>query len=260
MFDPREGLTPDGMIRTGAAADRIPPLYRPFLDGVLERIALAAPDASSYLYGSVAAGLATQPRSDIDLLTIGLPADLAHSLGDELSTEFSDVCRRVEIAAAGVDDFNGDSNEAYGNRVFLHHYCVLLTGADRDRAGHDFPGDQRAARGFNGDISRHLAEWRRDAEVEAVDAVALGRRIARKTLLAVAGLVSVHDSTWTTDRNRAATRWAEVHPNLEPGLLALTDWSGGRALLDSGDLELHLYTTVDQIVHQFTDNVGLWTA
>ncbi|MCM0638919.1 hypothetical protein [Cellulomonas wangsupingiae] len=40
-------------------------------------------------------------------------------------------------------------------------------------------------------------------------------RVARKTLLAVAGLVSVHDHTWTTDRSRAVRRWCEIEPALD---------------------------------------------
>jgi hypothetical protein len=42
----------------------------------------------------------------------------------------------------------------------------------------------------------------------------LGRRVARKTLLAVAGLVSVHDTTWTTDREGATQRWSVIDPPL----------------------------------------------
>ena len=47
-----------------------------------------------------------------------------------------------------------------------------------------------------------------------VDAV-LGRwgaDLARKSLLATAGLVSVHDRTWTTDRHSAARRWGQIEP------------------------------------------------
>lgn len=248
------------MIRTGASADRIPQRYRPLLGAAIERIALAAPDASVYLYGSVATGVATQPRSDIDLLAIGLPSDLARSLSVELSTECSALCRGVEISAASIKDSDGESDEAHGNRVFLRHYCVLLAGADCERAGHDFRGDRRAARGFNGDISQHATEWRREAERVGVDAAALERRVARKALLAVAGLVSVHDSTWTTDRIRAAVRWAEIHPDLKPGLLALVGWCDGQHQTDPGELEVLLDTTIDQVVQQFSHNVGLWPA
>jgi hypothetical protein len=53
--------------------------------------------------------------------------------------------------------------------------------------------------------------------------------VARKTLLAVAGIVSVHDRTWTTDRELAARRWAAVDPARAAGLTTLLDWSDDRA-------------------------------
>ena len=92
-------------------------------------------------------------QSDVDLLTVGLSSDRAASIGRALSTDFSALCRSVEIAAAMEEDFQKADDEAYGGRVFLHHYCVRLAGPEIDRATSPFPGDQRAARGFNGDIA-----------------------------------------------------------------------------------------------------------
>jgi len=62
----------------------------------------------------------------------------------------------------------------------------------------------------------------------------LGVRVARKTLLAVAGLVSVHDRTWTTGRSRAVWRWSELDP----------------ALADDG--------IIVAIVERFDSLIGLW--
>lgn len=69
-------------------------------------------------------------------------------------------------------------------------------------------------------LSARYADRCRGVEVAAA-AVADGRqqempaarRAARKTLLAVAGLVSVHHA-WTTDRSRAVRRWSELEPGL----------------------------------------------
>jgi hypothetical protein len=94
-----------------------------------------------------------------------------------------------------------------------------------------------------------------------VPADLLGVRVARKTLLAVAGLVSVHDHTWTTDRSRAARRWSELEPGLatQPG--QLHSWASGkrhpapgeagRALADDGIIAV--------IVERFANLIGLWT-
>lgn len=256
MLDPLEGLTPDGLIRTGARRDRIPGRFRPALDSIVERVRSAGATTSIYVYGSVATGVARSPESDVDLLAIGLPPERARQVARSSSAEFAELCRGVEIAVATEADFHGDGDAAYGGRLFLHHYCVHLAGPDLDRSVAGYPGDQRAARGLNGDIARHLDQWRRDVGI--ADPAELGRRVARKTLLAVAGLVSVHDGTWTTDRRTAARRWRRVHPPLGPGLDELVDWSAGTRQATPQRLASRLVTTVDAITEQFAADVGLW--
>lgn len=256
MRDPLEGLTRTGTIRTGATRERIPGRYSEVLDAAITTILGAASDASIYLYGSVATGSAEVPDSDVDLLTVGVPADLALLVSDSLSKDFAGLCRGVEIAPATASDFAGTTDEAYGNRVFLHHYCVLLAGAEIDRATSPFPGDQRAARGFNGDIGRHLDRWCQS--VNQSDAETLGRQAARKSLLAVAGLVSVHDSIWTTDRTHAAERWSEIHADLADDRHELLAWSSQRSNATNDRITHHLTTTITRIVDQFEAHIGLW--
>lgn len=86
-----------------------------------------------------------------------------------------------------------------------------------------------------------------------------GRRIARKTLHAVAGLVSVHDAIWTTDRERAARRWSDVHPTLRAGLEELLAWIAGEAA-GRQDVDRSLDGVVASIVEQFAADIGLWIA
>jgi predicted nucleotidyltransferase len=254
--DPSEGLTETGLIRTGASHARIPDRFSNLLSASASRVRADAPTASVYVYGSVATGDARSPESDVDLLTIGLPADGAATISERLSADFSHLCRGVEIAAGMAEDFEGAGDEAYGGRVFLHHYCVHLAGPDIDRATSAFRGDQRAARGFNGDIAQHAARWQHD--FDNTDAPRLGRTLARKTLLAVAGLVSVHDATWTTDRKHASRRWGQIHPELADGLAELLEWSALRSTATTVRLAHHLANTIDQIVCQFTADIGLW--
>lgn len=256
--DPLEGLEPDGTIRTGASADRIPARFAPIVSAAASRITAAESNASIYLYGSVATGRAICPYSDVDLLTIGLESDTAAGIATDLSARFAEVCRGVEIAAPMPADFDGDGDDADGGRVFLHHYCAHLAGPDLDRATARFPGDRRAARGFNGDIDRHVRRWRN--ELDNADPADLGRRIARKSLLAVAGLVSVHDGTWTTDRQRAGRRWRDVHPELAGGLDDLLASVVGRDRFDRAAIVDRLDGVVDSIVEQFGDDIGLWDA
>jgi uncharacterized protein len=256
MRDPIEGLTNDGVIRTGAHRDHIPDHYWAVLNQAVTRIHAVATDASIHVYGSVATGAAHTPDADVDLLTIGLSAELAGEIGRQLSARFVDVCRGVEIATATDADLLGDDDASYGNRVFLHHYCVHLAGPDRDRSTSGYPGDEHAARAFNGDIARHAMRWR--SELNRADPAQLARRVARKTLLTVTGLVSVHDTTWTTDRDTAARRWQHIHPELALGLDDLVTWSNGHEAATHAQLTHCLNTTVETIMQQFASSIGLW--
>lgn len=256
MPDPREGLELDGTIRTGAHADVIDDRFRPLLSSAVDRVHAIAPAASVYVYGSVATGRARSPDSDVDLLVVGLPESDGADIARTESARFGSLCRAVEVAVATPADFEGDADQAYGGRVFLHHYCVHLAGPDVDLATAPFPGDRRAARGFNGDIGEHLDRWRH--ELDDADPGELGRRLARKTLFATAGLVSVHDRTWTTDRRRAARRWGELHPHLRAGLDRLAAWAHRTTEADRAELRTRLDETVTPIVNQFDDHIGLW--
>jgi uncharacterized protein len=164
------------------------------------------------------------------------------------------------MSAASAADLAGDSDAAYGYRVFLRHYCIHLAGPDTFAALPAFPADARAARGFNGDIARHFQRWRQALGSGAVSADLLGVRAARKTLLAVAGLVSVRDRTWTTDRARAARRWGEIEPRLAAPLGVLLSWATAErrpareevppVLTDDG--------IVATVAGRFSDLIGLW--
>jgi uncharacterized protein len=255
--DPGEGVAPDGTITTGAARSRVPPRFEPVLSAAARAITAAAPGASAYLYGSVATGQARLAQSDVDLLTVGLEPGRAARLGRQLSGPFSDLCRAVEFAPAAPGDLAGESDEAYGFRVFLRHYCVHLAGPDPARGLPRFPADARAARGFNGDLARHAAAWR-DALAAGAEPGRLGRTLARKTLLAVAGLVSIHDATWTTDRALAARRWAEIEPGLRPALQDLLGWTDGLAPPGGPAVRRMLDSAVPRITGAFAAAIGLW--
>jgi hypothetical protein len=254
--DPLEGVTADGRIRTGASPQRIVAEFTPVLDAAVELLGTTEPNTSLYVYGSVATAQARPQTSDVDLLTIDLPADEVADVSHDLSTRFAGTCRAVEIAPAMASDLERTDDEAYGFSVFLHHYCVHLVGVDHDRATAAFVADRRAARGFNGDIALHLQRWRRAVATD--DAAVLARRVARKTLLAVAGLVSIHDRTWTTDRALAADQWAEVEPRLGDGLTELLGWADGITVGTRADVARALDATVTPIVAAFAHTIGLW--
>ena len=145
MHDPLEGVTSAGMIRTGASRHRIPEVFAPMLAAAVDAVEANDGSASLYVYGSVATGKAQVPTSDVDLLTVGLRAETGALISADLSAEFADLCRAVEIGAAQPEDFSSESDEGYGGRVFLRHYCVHLSGPDLHSALPEFPADDRAA-------------------------------------------------------------------------------------------------------------------
>jgi uncharacterized protein len=257
MEDPLEGVAADGSIVTGVGRGRVPAAFAPVVTAAVAAVHVARPDATLLLYGSVATGRALPGRSDVDLVGLGLPVAVAADLGAELSARFRPVCRGVEIGPTDPADLLGDSDETYGNRVFLRHYCVPLAGPRIDLGG-PYPADARAARGFNGDIAVHAARWRQAAG-EGVDPERLARRIARKSLFAAAGLVSVRDRTWTTDRARAAHRWAELDPRRAADAALLLEWSEAAGDATAARIADVLDGAVAALVTAFADEVGLWS-
>ena len=257
MRDVAEGLSASGMIVTGVRRERMPAAFEPVVEAACSRVRKRGA-GSLYLYGSVATGAAQPPTSDVDLLTVGVPRSEADAIGRELSEVFAGACRAVEIGTAELDDYLGDDDEAYGNRVFLRHYCLHLEGPDGRAALPDFPGDARAARGFNGDIARHAQRWAEALE-RGDDAGVLGRRIARKTLLAVAGLVSIHDNWWTTDRATAARRWPQIEHSSVDDLATLLRWADGEVVSAAAAVRDALDGIVAATTESFARTIGLWS-
>jgi hypothetical protein len=256
VADPLEGVAADGTIVTGADRGRVPAAFEPVLADAATFAAECG--ASLYVYGSVANGTVRPGLSDVDLLSVDLPDPIG--AGQLLSARYAGLCRGVEIAPATAADLAGDSDAAYGLRVFLRHYCVHLAGPDPSAAFPAFPADARAARGFNGDIARHCRQWRQELGAGAVSVDLLGVRAARKTLLPVAGLVSVRDRTWTTDRARAARRWGEIEPGLAAPLGVLLSWATAERRPAPGEVPPVLADdgVVATVARRFAELIGLW--
>lgn len=257
MHDPQECVTSSGMIRTGVGRQRVAEVFEPALAVAVDAVHDVDPGASVYVSGSVATGMVRPAKSDVDLLTVGIAGADAARIGRVLSGRFSGVCRAVEVAASDPRDFSGATDQAYGGRVFLRHYCVHLAGPDLRPALPDYPADMRAARGFNGDIAQHADRWRRQLR-SGSESKQVGRRMARKSLLAVAGLVSVSDRTWTTDRTTAARRWAEIEPSASEDLHILLSWAHDHAPSERPSVVAALDGVVAYIASSFEASIGLW--
>lgn len=258
MLDPEEGLASDGTITTGVARHRVPAAFEPVLHAAQE---IVGDDVSLYVYGSVATGQAREGASDVDLVAFGAPSDAAREASRELSARFRDLAREVAVGASSPADL-GDDDEGYGSRVFLRHYCAHVCGPDVAATFPAFPGDVAAARGFNGDLAVRVEAWHRTLDDltsdDAASIQALARRVGRKTLFAVAGLVSVTDHTWTTDRATAARRWSEPHPGLAADLDTLLAWGDGTRPAGHEAVRRMLDGPVAAVTSQFADRIGPW--
>jgi hypothetical protein len=79
-------------------------------------------------------------------------------------------------------------------------------------------------------------------------------------LLAVAGLVSVRDRTWTTDRARAARRWGEIEPGLAAPLGQLLSWATAEHRPGPGEVRTALADDgiAATVAERFAGMIGLW--
>lgn len=257
QHDPLEGLDLSGNIITGADGSRFAEKFLPILEAVKERV---SPEVSLYVYGSVATGMARERDSDVDIISIGLDSARAEELNAELTEMFAELCRGVEIGPTQLADFEGSREEAQGFRIFLKHYCAHLAGPDISSEFPEHPGGKLAARCFNGDIATHRDEWIRELD-DGAEPEELARKIARKALLAVAGLVSVHDETWTTNRVSSAQRWAELRPELADDLSEVVLWSDSRFKeLSKDSIHVMLTGCITKIVDDFSERIGLWSS
>ncbi len=257
MRDPREGVSLRGTIVTGARRDHVSAKFEPVLVAASDLVRSHRARGSLYLYGSVATGQARVPSSDVDLLTINVGPDASSVIGQALSRRFSRLCRAVNIRAARTRDYFGNTDAAYGKRVFLRHYCVHLSGVAHHESLPDFPADVRAARGLHGDIAIRAQRWRL-ALRGGGDHAEVARRLARKSLLVVAGLVSIHDGTWTTDRAGSASRWAEIDPELGRDLGELVRWMDSQIIPTRAELSRILGGHITDLVSAFDSSIGLW--
>jgi hypothetical protein len=71
-------------------------------------------------------------------------------------------------------------------------------------------------------------------------------------------MVSIHDTIWTTDRELAADRWAEIEPALRAALHVLLAWSDGHALPGRHEVQHMLDVSVPRIIAAFAETIGLW--
>jgi uncharacterized protein len=228
--DPREGVDPDGVIVTGAAADRVPARYAEALDDAVATLSVELGDVlhSIYLYGSVATGEARPPRSDLDLIVVleqPAPEAVARAAA-ALSERHRQLAREVGIGSVGLATLQRRDRIGHAERCFLAHYTVHLAGPDLRVTSPPCRATPGLAAGFNGDLGLVLDRLR-VALLEEDDEVARGRlavRACRKVLMSAATLLSVREGGWSTDRGAAVDLVTRHAPALAPLAAAARRW------------------------------------
>jgi uncharacterized protein len=227
-LDPREGITDDGYIATGADWAHISPRYRALIGECRKPLADRLGDSlvALFVYGSVATGQAQAPASDLDLLAVlqdETPA--AAEMAADLSARHKGFVREVGIATTTLSAAFEDSAAALGWRAFIHHYCVHVSGRDLGSELGPFKANAEMAWAFNSDVGEAVAAQIAALHAHPSQAAGVGRTSARKLLLAGASLVSALDGIWTTDRGIAARRLRADYPNQAGMVDRLAAWS-----------------------------------
>lgn len=252
MRDPREGVDAEGFIVTGVSRDRVAPPFTAVVERAVSLFSEHADESGELLlYGSVATGQARIGRSDVDLLVAGLEDTAARELAEILSREFAEVCRAVQVGVVAPGTAHSASDAAYGDRVFLRHFCAALAGPDLLRGDERYAADRAAARGFNGDIADRLRSWR------AMPPLAVS--LAKKVLHASAGLHGILDRTWSTDRGYGAEAWGRRRPERSDDIRRILEWAeGARVSPDEIERVLDERGAVASLARDFADEIGLW--
>lgn len=70
----------------------------------------------------------------------------------------------------------------------------------------------------------------------------------------------MHDRTWSTDRNTAARRWAELDPPHADEIARLLGWAEGRSVASAAELAAALRPNgvVAIAADRFAAEIGLW--
>ncbi|MFA9444955.1 nucleotidyltransferase domain-containing protein [Egicoccus sp. AB-alg6-2] len=218
--DPREGVTEDGTITTGADARRIPAAYRETIADAVStlRDTLGELAHSVYVYGSVATGQARPPRSDLDLIVVVETSapEAVRAAATGLSHRHRDLVREVAIGSVDLETLRRQDRVGRAERCFLKHYAVHLAGPDL-RADHPTcRATEDLACGFNRDLRRVLDQVRPPllGADDGDQRAAAAARACRKILMAAATLLSVREGGWSTDRRTAVELVGRHAPEL----------------------------------------------
>ncbi|WP_330438940.1 nucleotidyltransferase domain-containing protein [Micromonospora sp. NBC_00821] len=215
------GLDAEGWIAREGALSRIPAAFAGVVDAARARIPESFDGAllhSAYLYGSIPRGTAVLGVSDLDLLlalrTEPTEADRAAAtrIEQDLDRSFP------QIDGVGVLLFSArtllSELERHDLGFFVACLCTPLLGDDLADHLPRYRPTPLLARETNGDLSRALAGWRRQAAEATTDQQrkALSRVIARRVVRTGFTLIMPRWGGWTSDLTESADAFGLYYP------------------------------------------------
>jgi hypothetical protein len=152
MADPEEAWRSTGRSGQVHAATGCLAAFEPVLAEAVTF--LGGSRASLYVYGSVANGTVRPGSSDVDLLSVGLPAPAV--LGQRLSARYADLRRGVKVAAATAADWSA-STAARGRQTgrALCRAGANVSPASPSRLTGSCPGPRQSAAPIPGKSGTH---------------------------------------------------------------------------------------------------------
>ncbi|WP_433312905.1 hypothetical protein ACQP0U_28275 [Micromonospora sp. CA-269861] len=215
------GLDVEGTIAREGALSRVPAAFAGVVDAARARIADSFDDGrlhSAYIYGSIPRGTATPGLSDLDLLlalhTAPTEADRAAATAVEQALDRS----FTQIDGVGILLFSArtllSELERHDLGFFVACLCTPLLGDDLADQLPRYRPTPLLARETNGDLSRALAGWRRQAAEAHTDhqRAALSRLVARRIVRTGFTLIMPRWGGWTSDLTESAEVFGLYYP------------------------------------------------
>ncbi|MEM1038677.1 MAG: nucleotidyltransferase domain-containing protein [Pseudomonadota bacterium] len=226
------GVDAQGFIVTQVAESKIPLLYRPLIDDVKNtfRGLIGAHLHGIHIYGSVAAGLAKAPMSDLDVLIV-----LRHRPNEQLTLKirnaeadltqtYAGLVREVGVGVTFLAEIESDH---HGIGCFLKHLCICVFGEKIQHSLPSFKPTRQVAKAFNGDFERVLEKYRYRVTAASPDETPrLGHQISRKFVRTGFSLVTAREKSWTTDPQMSCDAFARHYPDKAADMQLALRFSG----------------------------------
>ncbi|MFI6782649.1 hypothetical protein [Micromonospora sp. NPDC050276] len=215
------GLDVEGWIAREGALSRVPAAFARVVDAARARIAESFDGGrlhSAYIYGSIPRGSAILGVSDLDLLLAlrSEPTEADRAAATRIEQDLDESFPQID--GVGILLLSArtllSELERYDLGFFVACLCSPLLGDDLADQLPRYRPTPLLARETNGDLSRALPKWRRQAAEANTDQQrkALSRIVARRIVRTGLTLVMPRWGGWTSDLSESAEAFGVYYP------------------------------------------------